>query len=551
MPDKSLRFAALIRVSTEQQEKTGESLRTQRSDIERDVAQMGGTIAGWYGGQEHATPGHERKELDRLMADAIRGKFDAVIVTNADRWSRDNTKSRQGLEVFKDAGIHFFVSTTEYDLCNPEHCLFLGMSAVIGQFLAHQQSRKSIVNRIARAKRGIPTSGQLPYGRTFDKATGKWGIDPKKQAMVADVAQRYLAGEPLLMLAKEYGVSDSNLLKVLTKVSGTKWTVVFRSKALKIHETVEMTIPALLHQKTITAIKQRTEANRTYSHGQAKRQSLFGGLVFCKHCGFTMSPQLNRNGLRYYRHTSRTACTKPGLKSWVKADDLEDAVIRKLFDCFGNPAAVAKAVEAAMPNREQVIKDRERLKRIADELAKMEAKRNRVVDAIADERITEAQSRKTLEAIGVQEKALNDELGRLQGNLDNVPTPAEVKAVASKVAKSFDWPRIKLQAKKNILNHDIERMTWEEKRALVLLVFGGKTPDGKRMGVYVEWIAGQEKRKQKQWRYWLIGRLVHSTGTIPRKPYRPEEDELAEYGEFMGGPDQQKLLDEVSQSAWQ
>src|SRR5262249_53081205 len=161
-------------------------------------------ITAWYGGQEHATPGYEKKEIDRLIQDAKKRKFDAVIVSNADRWSRDNGKSREGLEVFKEHGIRFFVGTTEYDLYNPHHVLFLSMSAVIGEFLASNQNKKSILNRIERGRSGLPTCGKLPFGRTFDETTKKWGIDPEKQAMVEDVARRYLAGEPMPKLAEEY-----------------------------------------------------------------------------------------------------------------------------------------------------------------------------------------------------------------------------------------------------------------------------------------------------------------------------------------------------------
>jgi DNA invertase Pin-like site-specific DNA recombinase len=73
-----LRFAALIRVSTEQQERTGESLRTQAKQNDQDVAFLSGKIVARYGGQEHATPGWEKGEVDRLIADAAKGKFDAV-----------------------------------------------------------------------------------------------------------------------------------------------------------------------------------------------------------------------------------------------------------------------------------------------------------------------------------------------------------------------------------------------------------------------------------------------------------------------------------------
>ncbi|MBS0267297.1 MAG: recombinase family protein, partial [Planctomycetes bacterium] len=247
----SIRFAALVRVSTEKQEKQGESLRTQRLQIEAAVEQIDGTIVEWYGGQEHATPGHEKQEVDRLLHDATRGRFNAVIVVNADRWSRDNAKSRQGLEVLKTHGIKFFVGTSEYNLHTPEHVLFLGMSAVIGQFQASHQNKKSIENRIERAKRGIPTGGKLPYGRTFDREKEQWGVDEAKQKLIAEVARRYLAGESMAELATEKRINHSFLHKVLTQRCGTSWQLEFNSDDLNIHETVEIQIPRLLDEKTI------------------------------------------------------------------------------------------------------------------------------------------------------------------------------------------------------------------------------------------------------------------------------------------------------------
>lgn len=81
MMAKGLRFAPIIRVSTEAQEKKGESLRTQKKQILECVEVLGGVIpeACWeYGGQEHATPGQERQKLEKLLKDSSRGLFDAV-----------------------------------------------------------------------------------------------------------------------------------------------------------------------------------------------------------------------------------------------------------------------------------------------------------------------------------------------------------------------------------------------------------------------------------------------------------------------------------------
>jgi hypothetical protein len=66
MTTKRLRFAPLIRVSTEDQEKQGESLKSQEKEIRQYVKFLKGTIPEqcWqYCGQEHATPDYERKKL--------------------------------------------------------------------------------------------------------------------------------------------------------------------------------------------------------------------------------------------------------------------------------------------------------------------------------------------------------------------------------------------------------------------------------------------------------------------------------------------------------
>ncbi|MCL2649025.1 MAG: hypothetical protein FWD61_18835 [Phycisphaerales bacterium] len=69
--------------STERQEKIGESLRTQHAEIERAARELGGEVVKWYEGQEHGTPGWEKKMVDELLTEARKDKplFDAVMVT--------------------------------------------------------------------------------------------------------------------------------------------------------------------------------------------------------------------------------------------------------------------------------------------------------------------------------------------------------------------------------------------------------------------------------------------------------------------------------------
>ena len=102
-----LKFACICRVSTEQQEKKGESLKIQHKQLEDKVKELNGTVYKWYEGQEHATPNYERKMLEQLIIDAQDKKFEAVMVADEQRWSRDNTKSMGYLEDLRECLLNF------------------------------------------------------------------------------------------------------------------------------------------------------------------------------------------------------------------------------------------------------------------------------------------------------------------------------------------------------------------------------------------------------------------------------------------------------------
>jgi DNA invertase Pin-like site-specific DNA recombinase len=521
--DKPLRFAAMVRVSSEVQEKYGESLATQRKYLAEDVDSLGGTIARWYGGQEHATPGWEKKELNRLLADAGKDKFDAVIVAYADRWSRDNRKSKEAFQILRQHGVRFFVRTNEQFLFDPAHRFHMGIQAEVGEFIATQQLKKSIECRIERARKGMPAAGKLPFGRTYHKETG-WAIIPEKQALIQDVARRYLEGEPLPDLASEYGINHPYLHKVLTKRCGSTWEQEFHAEELNIHERVTISIPPLLPPETIAAIHQMAEARKTYLHGQRTHPYLLSRMVFCAHCGYAMFGQTNRNGKRYYRHAHMKRVhpcpARRRYQAWINADNLETAVFRDLFDMFGNPAAVQRAIEEATPNKDKIAETRARLENLGNDLKQTRTGRERLLKLVVKGTITEEEAEKQLTKLKDQETRQQQEMERLRERLANIPDPETVQAAATQIVATVSGkglPYDDAGAERDLENQRVRMlsgMTWEEKRKLAEMVFSGKTEE-KRMGVYVEWVEGQEARRRKQWQYKIAGHFVLCGGTTP------------------------------------
>ncbi len=542
------RFGALRRVSTEGQDKKGESLHVQKEQIEGAVELLGGQIIEWYGGQEHATAGYEKKEIDRLLADAGRGRFDAVIVDKGDRWSRDNAKSHQGLDLFVEHGIKFFIGATEYDLNCPEHRLFIDMGTVFGAFQARSQKQRSLASRIKRAKRGCSACGKRPWGRTWNKETEQWGIDNDKQAIIAGIAKRYLAGESMQALADELGVNNASLWKTLTQRCGDGWVQTFRP-VNRPPEVVVTQIPRLLPEATIQAIRQKTQANKTYTHGHSKHTYLLSRMIFCEHCGYAMFGQTNhrKHEQRYYRHahTRRVkACDQPN-KTWIPADEVEELVILHLFGTFGNPLAIQRAISAASGDVEKVKAYRQKLNRIDAELKKIEEGKEALGRRVLKGTLDEAMADKLLLETKDREQRLHEEQITLTDYLGTLPSPQRVEAASKKVATEFQRLMARISTGKRLAAHKpLSKMTYEERRALVETVFSGKMADGERMGVYIRWDG------EGNWTFSIHGHLIEESGLIRwGEKLKSAMAEDYEHGAGWPLPKQKELVSAVTKSA--
>jgi site-specific DNA recombinase len=502
---EGLRFAPLIRVSTEGQEKKGESLRTQRGQIEQYVKSLKGTVATWdYCGQEHATPDYERAKLDKLLEDSGKGKFDAVIVCDASRWSRDNLKSKKGLKILRDNDIRFFVATQEFDLYDPGQNLFLGMSAEIGEYQAKEQNRKSILNRIERAKRGIPSAGKLPYGRIYNRETNTWSIDEEKRKKIQWVAERYLDGDSIPVLAETLGVNVASLWKTLNHRSGDKWALRFQAKDLNVDETVVIGIPRLLDDATIEAIHRRADAQRTYTHGEIKHRYLLSRMIFCAKCGGVLFGQTNHSGTRHYRHTRHKKSTDCHLEKFVPADLIENAVLIHLVQTFGDVERIQRAVAQATPNPAQTDKLIGEQTDLQRELKKVEHQKDRVVAKIMDGLISDEDIKSQMGKLKDREAHIRNRLETIETELVNMPDPARVKRL-SKLGKA-----VFADATRNSPQMIFEK-SYEWKRNLIEHAFSGKDTQGRRLGVYVS----ETVDPNQPWRFEVHGLLEHTIRGLP------------------------------------
>ncbi len=510
---QKLIFGPLIRVSTEQQKKKGESLRTQRKQLESAINILGGKVNKWYAGQEHATPDQERKILEDLMRDAKEKKFDALIVCDTSRWSRDNRRSKENLEIFKEEGIRFFVGTMEYNLYDSTQSFLIGINVEAGEYFAKEQTQKSINNRIERAKNGYPTCGKLPYGRTFDKKTGKWGIDEEKKEILEEIAKVYLQDNiGFEELGQRFRMNGSNLDKILTKRSGDLWEQRFRSKAHNIDVTVPTKVPRLLEDEIIQRIKNKAEARKTYNHGSYKYEYLFNRIIFDADTGYALTGTPNAKGKRYYKPYQGNNAHR----YMINADILEKAVLQGFSESLKCTQSFQEAIFEGNPvgNVAEELKEKE--DNLRKELKSVEKKIMRFIKTIeyfdgADVKSLLQISKSEIETLEQKKKDIEFHIQITKNQLSTLPTVSEIKTI-----RELMRSQLLLRQKEGYLRSyaALEDLSFPEKKNIILKFFGGKDEAGKKFGIYVKLLEGMPRR----YSFEAYGRIGFVLGVVESKP---------------------------------
>jgi DNA invertase Pin-like site-specific DNA recombinase len=136
-----------------------------------------------------------RPELDRLMADAHRRRFDTVIVWKFDRFARSVSHLLRALETFKALGIDFVSLSEQVDTSTPTGKMVftvLGAVAELERSLIAERVRAGIRNARAKGKRlGRPRVAVDSARIATLRAQGhSWGTIHRETGVAKGTAQR-------------------------------------------------------------------------------------------------------------------------------------------------------------------------------------------------------------------------------------------------------------------------------------------------------------------------------------------------------------------------
>ncbi len=279
------RVAAYVRVSTQEQKLHGLSLDAQRMKLKEYAEKNNMKIVEWY--VDEGVSGRKlirnRPELQRMIQDAEKGKFDRIIFIKLDRFFRSVAEYHECMK--RISPVIWSTTEEQYDLTTANGRMLVNMKLTIAEMEADQTGERIRIVNEYKVSTGQPLWGKpaLPFGFMVetDAVTHRKKIvkDPDEEEILLDAIQHFMTHQSkrktLMYLHAKYHIAMSyrsltNILKS-SLLHGAYRDNPSYCEAYLDKETFDK-IQTILKRN----VKENTAENRVY---------IFSGLIICPECG--------------------------------------------------------------------------------------------------------------------------------------------------------------------------------------------------------------------------------------------------------------------------
>jgi len=147
-----MKAAIYARVSTAN---NGQDPTMQTRELREYCERRGWSVVGQFVDLGISGTKEKRPELDRLMVEAHRRRFDAVIVWKFDRFARSVSHLLRALETFQALGIHFVSLSESLDTSTPAGKMVFTVLGAVAEL-----ERSLIVERVKAGLRNARAKGR-------------------------------------------------------------------------------------------------------------------------------------------------------------------------------------------------------------------------------------------------------------------------------------------------------------------------------------------------------------------------------------------------------
>jgi site-specific DNA recombinase len=249
----------------------------------------------------------KRPAFSRMM-DRL-GETDCIVFRHLDRLTRSTVEAGQVAKACQAAGVNLVATDMDIDTTTANGKLTYTILMAVGEHSSDMTSERSRAMMANKRKNG-EWVGARPYGW---RIVGKH-LEPDKdeQAVLQEMARRYVDGEAIHAIARDYGRRSSAVSKML--------------HSDRVIEALPDDLSGPLVEALLTRRRDRVPVNR---------KSLLGGLATCHLCGDGLSLASSRGGRaegRWYTYR----CPKVG-HIGISGPWLEEYVTEAVLDYIDTP----------------------------------------------------------------------------------------------------------------------------------------------------------------------------------------------------------------------
>ena len=340
---------------------TDQSIEGQVADCTAYAERNGIEIIGLYADRHISGKSIDRRfEFQRMIEDAQRHKFDAVIVWKVDRFGRDRQDIAINKARLKRAGVKLMYAEESVP-DGPEGIILESVLEGIAEYYSADLRQKVMRGRRETLKKGRYCGAVLPIGYTLD-ADRHVIIDEARAPIVREVFRMYAAGakikECLAFFASRgvvgiHGnpISQAVLYRMLRN---KRYLGVFDS------DGVELRAEPLIDESTFRACGERSRTITPPAAGKAEVDYLLSCKCFCGLCDTMLVGESGRGKAgkvyHYYKCGKKKRGGKCSLKP-IRKEELEEAIINATIQDMLDDAMISALTSEILRVQEMDLAD--------------------------------------------------------------------------------------------------------------------------------------------------------------------------------------------------
>ena len=444
-----MNIAAYCRVSTDKEDQLN-SLETQKEFFLEYTKRTGDNLIKLYADEGiSGTKIKNRKEFQRMLADAEKGLFDMVVVKDISRFARNTVDLLQSVRKLKALGIETqFLTANMTSMGNSEFVL-----TIFGALAQEESANTS--KRIKFGKKMNAEKGRVPnivYG--YDKTIGDYfnlSINEEEAKVIRQMYKWYteegFGGAKIANMLNERGMktkrgsnwSQNAVCRILTNeiytgkiINGKQEVADFLTGQRKEKDESEWLVKIrpelrIIDDETFDRAQEILKGRHDsfkLTHERQSNKYLFSTLIKCKDCGWSFRRTVRQYKNTYIRwvcsgHNGRGADSCPNA---ITVD--EEELIQVLQEYFQDVLSKKKKViDHVIKEFQRVYKAKdenvEYEKELTTELNRLRKAREKYMDMYTDDLISREE--------------LNEKIGGMRKEIDRLEN--ELKMVSYNLTK--------------------------------------------------------------------------------------------------------------------